>query len=133
MSHPDLVALFTSYHHLSRKMDTPPREITLTWNYRYPLSLGGFLLYCKRSPILTFNRYQKQPPVCKPKHCPLCKMAANFCLGVAIHLKMISYTWYIFLHFYKGDNFCDPAFMHSCSQTPSEKESTLKGNNLLPR
>ena len=34
--------------------------------------------------------------------------------------------------FDKGGNFCDFLFAF-CNQSPSEKESSLKGKNLLPK
>ena len=38
-----------------------------------------------------------------------------------------------FLQFFKGDNFCDFLFAFLHTQFSSEKGSTLKGKNLLPR
>ena len=38
-----------------------------------------------------------------------------------------------FLTIFKGNNFCDFLFCHFVHQTPSEKGSTIKGKNFLPR
>ena len=49
-----------------------------------------------------------------------------------IHNDLIH--WEEFLHFFhKGDNFCDLNILLTCTGIPSEKESTLKGKNLLPQ
>ena len=49
-----------------------------------------------------------------------------------VEIKGTRYKWYIFRHFYKGDNFCDFLFALLYTNPYPKKGSTLKGKNLLP-
>ena len=52
-------------------------------------------------------------------------------VGGACTFKGTGYTWKIFHHFYKGDNFCDFLFAFLYTN-PIPKRFTLKGMNVLP-